>query len=253
MFFILSKVLDFLLSPLIWIVLLFILSILLNSPRLKKRFFYAGFLILIVFSNPFLASEAFRAWEGKPIPMFSIPNYETAIVLSGVASTREVAPDRVFFNKGADRVLHAVQLYKAGKIKRILISGGSGALVGRKISEAGQLKKVFIFSGVPDSAIFVEDRSRNTRENALYSKQLTNKIHFNSKSLLITSAFHMPRSLGCFRKAGMAVDGYGVDYYTADRSFDFGDVVPDPHAMNLWGVLIHELAGYGVYKIMGYV
>ena len=83
MFFILSKVLDFLLSPLIWVIFLFLLSILLRRPALKKRFFYTGFIVLLIFSNPFLASEAFRAWEGVPVPMSSIPNYETAIVLTG--------------------------------------------------------------------------------------------------------------------------------------------------------------------------
>lgn len=57
--------------------------------------------MLIFFSNSFIAGEALRAWDGEPVPMSSIPNYETAIVLTGVAGTRDAAPDRVLFGKGA--------------------------------------------------------------------------------------------------------------------------------------------------------
>ena len=184
--------------------------------------------------------------------MVSIPNYETAIVLSGVASTRDAAPDRVFFGKGADRVLHTVQLYKAGKIKRILISGGSGALLGKKVSEAGHLKKVFLFSGVPDSVIFLEDQSRNTVESARFSRKMIDSLQLGTRFLLVTSAFHMPRSIGCFQKAGVSAEGYTTDFYTGERSFGISDLVPAEGALSVWSTLIHEICGYWVYKILGY-
>ncbi len=220
---------------------------------LKKRFFYTGFIVLLIFTNPFLASEAFRAWEGEPVPMSSIGNYETAIVLSGVASTRDVAPDRVFFGKGADRVIHTVQLYKAGKIKRILISGGSGALVGKKVPEASQLKKVFLFSGVPDSVIFTEDQSRNTVESARFSRKMIDSLQLGYSFLLITSAFHMPRSMGCFQKEGINAESYSTDFYADERSLDFASlIIPEEGALLNWSTLIHEIFGYWVYKILGY-
>ncbi len=71
--------------------------------------------------------------------------------------------------------------------------------------------------------------------------------------LLISSAFHIPRSLGCFRKVGMEVEGYGVDYYTGDKSFGFNDVLPSVNAISLWSLLIHELVGYESYKLMNYL
>ncbi len=253
MFFILSKVLDFLLSPLIWVLALLLFSILVKRTQLKKSFFYTGCLVLMVFSNPFLAGEAFRAWEGEPIPLSSVGNYEAGIVLTGVAFYRSSAPDRVFFSKGADRVLHAVQLYRAGNIKKILVTGGSGSLLKKEKSESSRLREVLLYCGVPDSVIYIEEKSRNTRENARYSKQLADSLQAGSRMLLITSAFHIPRSLGCFRKVGMKVDGYGVDYYTKNRFFDFGDLVPNGYAIHLWGVLIHEMVGYGAYKVMGYL
>ncbi|WP_276348692.1 YdcF family protein [Daejeonella sp. JGW-45] len=250
MFFILSKVLDFLLSPLVWIMLLFLGSFIIRKSVLKDRLVYSGIALLILFSNPFLAGEAFRAWEGEPQPLKNIGSYDTGIVLTGVAFNRSSAPDRVFFSKGADRVLHAIQLYKIGKITRILITGGSSSLTKKNIPESVRLKEVMLYSGVPDSVIYIESKSRNTRESAAYTKQLVDSIQIASKSLLITSAFHIPRSLGCFRKVGLKVDGYGVDYYTRDRSFN---LIPSVNALHLWTVLIHELVGYGTYKAVGYL
>lgn len=253
MFFILSKVLDFFLSPLVWIILLLLLGLLLKSPRLKKKFLYTGCILLLIFTNPFLAGLSFKAWEGVPIPMSSISNYETAIVLTGVASTRNTAEDRVFFGKGADRVLHAVQLLKAGKIKNILISGGSGTLVGKKTLEAIQLKKVFLFSGVPDSSIFIESNSRNTFENAQYSRKLIDSLHLRPRFLLITSAFHIPRATGCFSKAGIPVDPYATDFYSNQQTYTPGDlIIPRENALLMWSVLIHEICGFYTYRLIGY-
>ncbi len=253
MFFILSKVLDFLLSPLIWIILILLYAFFTKKPVRKKKAFLTGLILLLFFSNNFIVNEAFLAWEGEPLPMGQLKNYETAIVLTGVASTRKGSRDRVYFGKGADRLLHTVQLYKAGKIKKILISGGSGSLIGERIPEAGQLKKVFIYCGVPDEAIILEDKSNNTVESARYSRKIIESIGPGKEYLLITSAFHIPRAMGCFEKAGLNVRAYPVDYYSNDRNFKLGTLLlPSEHALDEWSTLIHEIAGYVVYKVMGY-
>ncbi|MEJ7692854.1 YdcF family protein [Daejeonella sp.] len=200
-----------------------------------------------------MASEAFRTWEGDPQTLSSVDHYDIGIVLTGVTYTRSSAPDRVFFSKGADRILHSVQLYKAGKIKSILIAGGSGSLTKKKISEAKELRAVMLLCGVPNDVIHIEEKSRNTHESALYTKKLTDSLQVKSTMLLITSAFHIHRSLRCFRKLGMQVDGYGVDYYTGDRAIGFEDFIPDVTAIYLWEVLIHELVGVGIYKFMNYI
>lgn len=253
MFFILSKVLDFFLSPLVWVFMLLLVGFLARKQSIKMKFFYASFFTLLIFSNPFLADMAFRAWEGDAVPMSSIGNYETGIVLTGVASVKRGAPDRVFFGKGADRVVHAVQLYKAGKIKRILISGGSGALMGKKVRESEQLKKVFLFSGVPDSVIDIENSSRNTMENARFSRRLIDSLKLKPRFLLITSAFHMPRAMGCFKKAGIAADAYTTDFYIGDSTVTISDlIIPSESALMNWSILIHEVFGYWIYRLMAY-
>ncbi len=253
MFFILSKVLDFLLSPLIWVILIFVYAWFAKDLLRKRKAILSGLLLLLFFSNNFIINEALLLWEGQPAAISSLPDYETAIVLTGVTSNRIGSTDRVYFGKGADRLLHTVQLYKAGKIKRILISGGSGALIGEKIPEAGQLKKVFIYCGVSGEDIILEDKSNNTVESARYSKRLTDSLGSGKEFLLITSAFHIPRAMGCFTKAGINVQAYPVDYYSVDRNFEPDNLlVPSEEALDKWSILIHELAGYVVYKLMGY-
>lgn len=252
MFFILSKILDFLLSPLIWIILILGYAFYNRNNRIKKKVFLAGLLLLLFFSNTFIVNEALLAWEGKPVSTSEIKNYETAIVLTGVATNHKGILDRVFFNKGADRLLHTVQLYNAGKIKKILISGGSGVIIGEKIPEADQLKKVFMYCGVPEEAIILENKSNNTAENARFSKKVIDSLHFANKFLLVTSAFHIPRAKGCFKKAGVNVDTYPVDFYSNTRSPGPDSLIPSEQALYKWSILIHELCGYIVYKIMGY-
>lgn len=253
MFFILSKVLDFLLSPFLWIFLILLYAFFCKRSVRKKRALLVGLLLLFFFSNSFIANKAFHAWEGDPVSLSTLKDYNTAIVLTGVASYRKGYADRIFFGKGADRVLHTVQLYKLAKVKKILISGGSGALSGEKIAEADQLKLVFRFCGVPDSDIILENKSRNTKESSRYTKSLIDSMGINGDFLLVTSAFHMPRSVGCFEKAGLNVDAYPVDFYSNDEENDLEEfIVPSVDAISKWTILIHEVFGYLVYKVMGY-
>lgn len=253
MFFILSKVLDFLLSPFLWVFIVFLYAFFGKRPARKKKALFAGLFLLFFFSNSFIANKAFHAWEGDPVSLSTLKDYNTAIVLTGVAEYRKGHADRVFFGKGADRVIHTVQLYKLGKVKKILISGGSGALSGEKIAEADQLKLVFRFCGVPDSDIILENQSRNTKESSRYTKSLIDSLRINGEFLVVTSAFHMPRSVGCFEKAGLKVDAYPVDFYSNDSEIDLEElIIPSVDAISKWTLLIHEIFGFWVYKVMGY-
>lgn len=253
MFFILSKILSFLLSPLVWIMLILLYAIFCRNRRKKKRTFLASLALLLFFSNELIVNEAFLLWEDKPVAIKELKNYETAIVLTGVTSTRKEIPDKVFFSKGADRLLHTVQLYHEGKIKKILISGGSGGIVSRSVPEARQLKRVFLYCGIPAQDIILEDRSRNTAESSRYTKKITDSLDLGEEFLLVTSAFHIPRSIACFEKAGLNVKAYPVDLYAEDRDYSIGDILlPSEYALYKWNILIHEITGYIVYKIMGY-
>jgi uncharacterized SAM-binding protein YcdF (DUF218 family) len=239
--------------PLVWITIILIYSLITKNPNRRKKSIWTILIMVLFFGNEFIANEAMRAWEKEPLPIDSVQNFNTAIVLTGITNTeKESVNDRVFFQKGADRLLHTVQLYKEGRIKKILITGGSGKLIGG-VLEAVQLKKVFLFCGVPDSALIIENTARNTIENALYSKKMIDSINLKGPYLLITSAFHMRRAEGCFQKAGIQIISFPVDLYTYDRSFKFNRLfIPSESAFSKWAVLIHEMLGYFIYKLAGY-
>ncbi|HET9054721.1 MAG TPA: YdcF family protein, partial [Cyclobacteriaceae bacterium] len=130
MFFVLSKVLNFLTNPLIFVFGFLAAAAQMKKDHLKKRFFWISFFLLLFFSNDFIANEAMLAWEVKATPYASINNvYDWGIVLTGVTANDREPADRVYFNHGADRVTHTVQLYKKGIIKKILVTGGSGRLL----------------------------------------------------------------------------------------------------------------------------
>ena len=255
MFFILSKTIYYILMPQVWILLLLLFAVFTKNERWRKKAVIITLLLFFIFSNNFLINEALLLWEKKPVPIASLDDAQTAIVLTGVTNSKKTGADRVYFGRGADRVLHTVQLYKAGKVNKILISGGSGSITGKDVPEADQLKKVFVYCGVPETDILLENESRNTYESAQLCSKLIHRLNMNEKFLLITSAFHMRRSKDCFRKAGLSTAIYPVDYYTRDRKNTLTPdnwLIPSSDAMSKWALLMHEITGYITYKVMGY-
>ncbi len=253
MFFLLSKLLQYLVSPLFWIVALFVLGLLLRNQAKKRLAFRTGLVLLLFFTNPFLSNEAWLAWEPEAVLMKDVPTYDAGIVLTGVTEVNKSPHDRVHYQEGAERILDAIQLYKMGKLKKIIISGGSGAIKDVERTEASNLQQTALYASVPAADILLEERSRNTRENAQFTKELLQTQPQLRKLLLITSAFHMRRAQGCFEKVGLKPDTFPVDFQTHDRSFHLDDLlIPNPEALQQWSKLIHEWVGYVTYKLLGY-
>ena len=252
-FFIISKIFDFLIEPLVWIIVLLLLSLFSKTPKRKKRFLLTSIVLLLVFSNSFLFDEAMRAWEMKATKTSDIPGtYDAGIVLSGMIAY-DHSFDRIQFDRRNDRLMQALSLYKMKKIKKLVLTGGSGSLVHTYIKESELIKKFLTDIGIPAEDLIIENKSNNTRENAIFAKEILQKELPGGKFLLITSAFHMRRALACFEKAGIEVLPYCADRYSGPRKF-YPDHLLLPNAKILfdWNDLIHEMLGYIVYKIMGY-
>ncbi|UOQ76945.1 YdcF family protein [Hymenobacter sp. 5516J-16] len=133
--------------------------------------------------------------------------------------------------------------------------GRVGALGGSKRrSEAEELGILLRLAGVPRQHILLETRSRNTRENALNTRALLRQ-HPEIKSIvLITSAFHLRRAMGCFREVGLNPAVFPASYYSSDRQATLTYwLIPSDEAPRLWGILLHEMVGYAVYRLRGYV
>ena len=200
------------------------------------------------------------AWEKRTITVDEIQQpYDIGIVLGGYSkSTKQLLDDShlLSLSFGANRLTQAIELYKLGKIKKFLLTGGNGDILNKGVAESTNTKQFLIRLGVPAADIFIETKSRNTHENALFSKETiqTEIKEKDLKLLLITSAFHISRSEKCFKKIGLTTTPFSVDFH-ARNSFVFqpSDLVPSPKAIEDWQLLIKELVGTGVYWLRGYI
>ena len=256
MFFVLSKILAFLLKPLNWIVVLGLFSLLTKKPRHRERSVKALVIVLLFFSNPWLVNQCSRAWEtGARSPETITQPYDAGILLGGYINFNAAAPPGVtVFHQAGNRLTTTLALYKTGKIRRILLSGGAGRLIGDVPAEADAARDYLLRCGVPDSAILVENRSRNTRENALYSKQLLDSLAPGNRCLLVTSAWHLRRAEACFRRAGLPCDGFGTDFLTENTRGNWLNwLEPDWKAFQKWEMLIKEWVGWVAYRAKGYI
>ena len=256
MFFLLSKLLDFLLSPLLWVAALLGLGLLARTVERRRTWLRAALAALLVLACPALSNWAWRLWEVPPVPVRLVGRYDAAVLLTGITGPDRPPHDRVYIIGGADRLLHTVQLWRRGSFGRIIVSGGSGTVLGAGArSEAAQLRRVLLDCGVPDSVIVLEARSRNTRENAHFTAALLKRrpaLAPRGRLLLITSAFHMRRAAGCFRRAGLAVDIFPADYNSHPPRYTPDELVPAAGALLGGERLIHEIAGYLAYRLAGY-
>jgi uncharacterized SAM-binding protein YcdF (DUF218 family) len=255
MFFFLSKTLSYFIRPLSAICISFLSSLFVRNPKWKRRFLYAGLILLFFFSNEFIANEVMRTWEVK-VTAFNALNrkYEYGILLCGVAKSETGPKDRVYIGSAADRVNHTLQLYKLGFIRKILISGGSGRLIDIGEKEAQELGSLLQLMGVPETDILLENGSRNTHESAVEVKKILESLTTPDQCLLVTSANHMRRSIACFSKVGWVVEPFSTDFLSHDRKFTLDVLlVPKLEAIVVWQVLIKEWAGYCAYWVVGYL
>lgn len=254
MFFLLSKILDFFVTPLAWVLLCFAVSFVVKNDRLRKRLRMAGVILLLVFTNPWLIKRAVYAWEIPPVKSEEIAQpYDVGIVLGGSMRYFDPSVNRVVYSSSVDRLLQALQLYHDGKIKKILLSGGSGFVNYQDWKESGLIAKVLLKSGVKVEDIILENSSRNTYENALHAVEMLRSGTYGQRVLLITSAFHMRRSLMCFEKLQFKVEPFSVDLRSAVHIQTLDRIIqPDAECLMQWDMLIHEWVGIVMYKMMGY-
>ncbi len=256
MAFILSKILGLMLSPVSWITIVFIVSLILfiRKRKIARIWFIASFSVFFVFSNPLFVNAVFYAWEKNWLKETPKEKYNYAIVLSGMV-TWDSEYNRLNFGKSVDRVLQAAELYHSNRIDKIILSGGNASIITEQPPESILLKRFLLRINVPDTCIITEDKSRNTHENAVYTKiQIRKHLSGHPKSVLITSAYHMKRSLACFHKQKVDVTPCPVDFYVPQLKTDIKSLLlPSSEAFAKWEILLHEWFGILYYKIRGYM
>jgi len=254
MFFILSKILSFLLSPIFWIVISIVLYFIFKKKTWRRKLLIVSFIVLVVFSNQFLFYHVSGWWEGELQNPNTVKNYDGIILLGGFSSYKTEV-ERIRFHESADRLMQALQLYKMEKVKYFVFTGGSARIIVRGQKEGMFLKNYLSLMGIKNEDLLVEWNSRNTHENAIETKQiLTERELQKGTFLLVTSAFHMKRALGCFKKVGIDVYPYSTDPLQSTLSPDFADcIMPSASVLAMWERLFREWVGYVMYRFKGYV
>lgn len=245
MFFFLSKMLIYFLYPLTWVLVLLLLGLIFKK---KRKFFYISALIFfLLFSNGLLLNKVAAWWDAPPVTLPAGSTYSCAIVLGGFQSQDK--EERGHFNASADRFIQALSLYKQGYVNKILVTGGSGMLGKSSLLYSTWAKNEFIKCGVPAQDVLVEDESRNTFENAQYSKRILDATGFKPPYVLITSAFHMKRSLWVFGHEKIPVIAYPCNYTYGMGDWYLGDLLPNATPLAAWYVYFKEIIGLQAYKL----
>jgi uncharacterized SAM-binding protein YcdF (DUF218 family) len=198
----------------------------------------AGFLAVAILPlGPVLLSPLENRF---PVPENLPARIDGIIILGGaIDGALSAARGQTVFTGSASRVTEALLLARQHPEARIVYSSGEAALrpVGAPEAEAG--RQFLLRQGIDDSRIIAETRSRNTVENAVFSQALADPQP-GQAWVLVTSAFHMPRAVGCFRRIGWDVIPYPVDYMTEPApglSLDFDlqrRLVPLTLALKEW-------------------
>lgn len=173
------------------------------------------------------------------------------IVLGGSVDADLSAAHGVPVTKNAaDRLIAAATLARNYPNARIVYSGGSGNLISNDAKEADYAAEIFERLGIPRARLITERRSRNTYENAAFTKEMVAPKP-GERWLLVTSAYHMPRSVGLFRKVGFAVEPYPVDWRVGGPSDMFSFTPVASEGLGRTDLALREWIGLLAYWLTG--
>jgi len=186
------------------------------------------------------------------IPPVPLPDRIDGIVILG-GSTRPAStqPNKLpATNESAERLIQSLALARQHPDARVVFTGGSISLVGDVEPEADVVRLMFEQLGFTGDRFIYEDRSRNTRENALFTRELVSPAE-GETWVLVTSASHMPRSLAVFEAVGWNLFPLPVDYRAGDHSEPVYDMVVSDE-LELFELGIREWLGLIAYRLRGW-
>ena len=254
MFFILSKTATYLLQPSNLLIVLGLAGLALTATRWRR----AGkglalFCLVLLLAAGILpvGTLLLGPLESRFPPWDAARGAPDGIVVLGGGIGADISRDRgePVVNSSAARVIALAKLARQFPSARVVYSGGSADLLPNGAKEADVLGPLLDDFGVPRARVTLESRSRNTAENAVFSKALADPKP-GERWLLVTSASHMPRAIGCFRRAGFAVEAYPVDWRTYRHPRFYPSLSP-VDGLQRTDFAVHEWLGLLTYWATG--
>ncbi len=253
--FIAAHLLAFGTQPLAWCALLLAAGLLLlpRRRRIGLGLSWCALAVLLLTGWQCLADLGVRHLESQypnPRPNAPLQGYAGMVVLGGALQDSKLWSEQgqIALNEAAERMIVPVGLMQRNPQWRLLFTGGEGNLQRDKFSEADRARIMFDNLGLPAARVLYEGASRTTYENAVLSAKLPG-VDPRQPWLLVTSAYHMPRSMAAFRKAGWNVTAYAVDFRTAAHT-DWTDYSLAGGAVK-WHLFLHETIGLWMYRLTG--
>jgi len=252
-FLFLSKALDWLLGPLAWAMLLMAAGLVLRRrrPRLALGFALSAAAVLLLFSMPAVSNALDGLAESGAVRTIRPGvTYAAVIVLGGGTDPdATLASGSLELNAAGERVLRGFELLQSGWARNVLLSAGTLDPSPDAVAEATILASQLEVWGIDGSRIFPEPYSRNTRENAVESAKIVRAQGWRSL-VLVTSAAHLPRALGCFKAVGLTPDALPVDHRHAAGAR--GGLIPRSECLARSTDALRELFGRLIYRVVGY-
>jgi len=258
----LYKLVKFAVYPYTWLCLITAaLAVLVFLPSFQARqrwvriLAVAALAIVWVLGSPIMSMIAAGLLESRyqPFDRTTTARFDAVVVLgAGVMGKGSLRPADQLTGLSMQRTLCGVDRFAEGRAPRLVLSGGDGTIMGEGPKEAIEMRRLAIRLGVPEEVVLIDDRARTTYENALGVKGVLGE----GSILLVTSASHMPRAAGLFRKQGFTVTPAPCTYRLQEwpnvwSNLDLPDVFPDLGALDKFTNALVEAVGAVVYWMTG--
>lgn len=268
MFIFLSKIIPPLLYPL-GLACLLIAAVLLSSwrsrpplGRLPRLGLLLALLALFLGGNHWVALALMQPLEWRYLPEGEIPAAEVIVVLGGDTAPPNYPRRLPEVGEAGDRLIYAAYLYRQGKASQVLFSGGVVGWMYPALEPANENAELLALMGVPPAAIWLEPDSRNTYENAIFSRRLLEQKGIQ-RVILVTSAYHMPRSVALFEHQGLEVIPAPTDFRTTQADWDMlrsgglqnflFNLLPGADNMKTITLALKEYLGLFIYRLRGWL
>lgn len=247
MFYIFSKIFACAASPWLYIIILLVAGYLINKRKAKVTCLSFSLLFFLFFSNRVIYQACLQSYTFSYISRFdSIGHYKYALLPGGFTEYDHYR-ERIEYGFAVDRMVDAVELYKLGKVEKLVFTGdGASTYSGNMVKFVETVEN---FWGVKREDVIIEPYAKNTFQNIELSMKMLPDMN-SGNTIVVNSAIYMRRTLQSCEQLDFYPAYYATDIITGEIMASWEDWIPDFHVMDDWMKLIHEWIGCVAYKVL---